>query len=131
METILLWYILAISSHYNVDPALSAAIIHTESKFNPKAIGSLGEVGLMQVRPEHVPQERHHLIDPVTNILVGVKILSNAKAKCKYKVDKAFVVCYNAGIKGGSRLTDPKSFPYYKKVYKRYLKYKKEGIVWK
>ena len=35
---------------YNVSPALVKAVIWRESRFKPKARGSVGEVGLMQIR---------------------------------------------------------------------------------
>jgi len=53
-----LWYPLQYASivrghaaHYNLDPALLAAVIETESKFNTNARSSAGAVGLMQLTP--------------------------------------------------------------------------------
>jgi soluble lytic murein transglycosylase len=53
-----LWYPLRYSAivrghaaHYNLDPAMLAAVIETESKFNPDARSSAGAVGLMQLTP--------------------------------------------------------------------------------
>jgi soluble lytic murein transglycosylase len=74
--------ILAAARHYAVDPALVKAVVWRESRFNPHARGSRGEIGLMQIIPsaaakdwadaEHLatlPPE--HLLNPVTNTLVG------------------------------------------------------------
>jgi soluble lytic murein transglycosylase len=41
--------ILAASAKYGVDPALIKAVVWRESWFNPRATGSSGEVGLMQI----------------------------------------------------------------------------------
>src|SRR6202008_3069401 len=53
-----LWYPLHYSAivrghaaHYHLDPALLAAVIETESKFNADARSSAGAVGLMQLTP--------------------------------------------------------------------------------
>jgi soluble lytic murein transglycosylase-like protein len=40
------------SAKHDFDPVLVLAIIKTESSFNPLAIGGVGEIGLMQIRPE-------------------------------------------------------------------------------
>ncbi len=36
----------------NLDPVFVMAVIETESSFNPKARGSFGEIGLMQIKPD-------------------------------------------------------------------------------
>jgi soluble lytic murein transglycosylase len=38
--------------NYDLDPALLAAVIYTESKFNAKATSDAGAIGLMQLLPE-------------------------------------------------------------------------------
>ena len=64
-----------------VDPLLILAVMAVESKFNPIAESVMGAKGLMQVIPKH-----HHdklvehggadsVLDPMTNILVGARIL--------------------------------------------------------
>jgi len=42
--------ILAAGTRYGVDPALVKAVVWRESWFNPRARGTSGEVGLMQIR---------------------------------------------------------------------------------
>ncbi|HLY85513.1 MAG TPA: lytic transglycosylase domain-containing protein [Gaiellaceae bacterium] len=53
-----LWYPLRYSAivrghaaHYHLDPAMLAAVIETESKFDPNARSSAGAIGLMQLTP--------------------------------------------------------------------------------
>jgi len=69
------------ASRYGVDPALVKAVIWRESRFDAKARGLAGEIGLMQIRAlaaqEWAQSERiqpfahEHLVDPGTNILAG------------------------------------------------------------
>jgi soluble lytic murein transglycosylase len=74
--------ILAAARRYAVDPALVKAVVWRESRFNPRARGSRGEIGLMQIIPaaaakdwadaEHLgllPSEV--LLNPATNTLAG------------------------------------------------------------
>jgi soluble lytic murein transglycosylase len=42
--------ILAAGSRYNVHPALIKAVVWRESRFDPRARGTSGEIGLMQIR---------------------------------------------------------------------------------
>jgi soluble lytic murein transglycosylase len=74
-------YILAAAQRYAVDPALIKAVVWRESRFNPKARGDAGEIGLMQIgdlaarewaRAEKIPAFVHHdLFDPAKNTLCG------------------------------------------------------------
>jgi soluble lytic murein transglycosylase len=72
--------ILAAARHYSVDPALVKAVVWRESRFNPRARGSRGEIGLMQIIPaaaaadwaaaEHL-NSLPDLLNPATNTLIG------------------------------------------------------------
>jgi hypothetical protein len=105
---------------YGIDPQLVHSIVKHESNYNPNAIGLVGEVGLMQIRPEYVPESAKQLLDPCTNIKRGILILKKAKEYCKHKADKTWINCYNLGIAAGSRIKHPKLFPYYQNVIKIY-----------
>jgi soluble lytic murein transglycosylase len=81
-----LWYPLRYSAivrghaaHYNLDPAMLAAVIETESKFNPDARSSAGAVGLMQLTPstargiaQYTGGHNFHLSD-LTNPEINVR----------------------------------------------------------
>lgn len=99
-----------------INPAVTNAVIHTESKGNPFAQGSLDDIGLMQIREKFVPENRLQLQQPCTNIMRGTQLLAEAKKRCKHTKDGTWLVCFNAGIRGGSRLKYPLKFPYYVKV---------------
>lgn len=107
--------ILHFSLLHDINPAVTTAIIKLESNFNPVAVGLVGEVGLMQIRPEYVPETKEELFDPCINVKRGTFLLSQAKKYCKHTVDRTWVNCYNLGMTGGSKLKHPKLFPYYKK----------------
>jgi soluble lytic murein transglycosylase len=79
-------HILRAATDYGVDPALVKALVWRESKFNPKARGKAGEIGLMQIRSlpaqEWARAEKRQrafdgtLLDPETNLRVGTWYLS-------------------------------------------------------
>jgi hypothetical protein len=64
-------------------PDVADAVAQVESAYNPKAVGEVGEVGLMQVRPETAHLLGHRgsveaLFEPETNVRFGVAYLSRA-----------------------------------------------------
>jgi len=73
--------ILATARQYGVDPALVKAVVWRESKFDPRARGRAGEVGLMQVRAEAAGEwaraegrrlaSHTDLLDPGRNLQAG------------------------------------------------------------
>jgi soluble lytic murein transglycosylase len=97
---------------YNVDSRLIKAVICRESKFDPRARGSAGEIGLMQIMPDGaaVDWARYYKIDkvregllfgPELNIEIGTWYLSMALKRWKnYKYARELALCqYNAGRK--------------------------------
>ncbi|KLK92778.1 hypothetical protein AA309_13170 [Microvirga vignae] len=64
-------------------PAIADAVVRVESSYDPAAIGSVGEIGLMQVRPSTAAMlgfkgTPADLADPETNIRYGVRYLAQA-----------------------------------------------------
>jgi hypothetical protein len=64
-------------------PDVADAVVQVESAYNPFAVGGVGEVGLMQVRPETAAMLGHRgglteLFEPATNIRYGVAYLARA-----------------------------------------------------
>lgn len=74
----------AMGSRLGLDPLLILAVMAIESSFNPFAESHLGAQGLMQVIPKYhqdilaEQDQEHPLLDPVTNIEVGAKVLKES-----------------------------------------------------
>jgi soluble lytic murein transglycosylase len=93
------------AENYDLDPALVAAVIYRESKFDPKARSSSGAIGLMQLLPETAKGIALHtggtqfrvsdLYDPEINVRYGAFYLQRLMRKYG---DKRFALAaYNAG----------------------------------
>ena len=81
----------------NLSPELLAAVVHTESKFNPAARSRVGAVGLMQLVPRTGRwMGASNLLDPVQNIGAGAKYLKYLSDRFPGDQQKA-VAAYNAG----------------------------------
>ncbi|WP_234185966.1 lytic transglycosylase domain-containing protein [Shinella sp. NM-101] len=68
---------------YGVPVDLAHAVVRVESNFNPRARGSAGEIGLMQIKPATARMMGYRggakgLYDPETNIKFGMKYLAMA-----------------------------------------------------
>lgn len=119
--------IIAAAKAHDMSPYTVAAIASVESDFNATKIGSIGEVGVMQLRPEYhlkASETPDVLLDPQVNIYRAVKYLASLRNRCVFKAEKTWVLCYNLGPTGATRIKNPKEFPYYKKFMERYEKLK-------
>ena len=73
-----------VGSRTGLDPLLILAVMAVESRFNPIAESVMGAKGLMQVIPRFHQDKLDALggedsvLDPMTNILVGARILKDA-----------------------------------------------------
>ncbi len=84
------------------------AVVQVESAYNPYAVGGVGEVGLMQVRPETAAMLGHRggtteLFDPAVNIKYGVTYLARAWQLAEGDLCRALMK-YRAGH-GEERMT--------------------------
>jgi soluble lytic murein transglycosylase len=94
------------SDNYGLDPALLAAVIYRESKFDPNAVSSSGAVGLMQLLPDTAKGIAQYtggskfrvqdLYDPEINVRYGAFYLKRLLGKYDGDVRLA-LAAYNAG----------------------------------
>jgi Transglycosylase SLT domain len=104
-----------------VPPALAEAVAFVESGYDAGAVGTVGELGLMQVRPATAAMLGHRgpaaeLLDPATNIRFGVAYLARAWNLAGGDVCRALAK-YRAGH-GEERMT-PRSVDYCRRAHDR------------
>lgn len=103
-------YILKYSKEYNVDPALVATIIYTESHYNPEATSRVGAKGLMQIMPATAvgiaqrigDSSVGDLYDPETSIRYGTFYIAEKIEWYGGDVNAA-LAGYNGGDAAGQR----------------------------
>lgn len=97
------------AGEHGVDPYLVAAVIRSESSWDPEAVSNQGAVGLMQLMPEtaadmvakgfvdgsRFPIDK--LTDPAVNIEYGCAYLSYLLSYFNGATDRA-IAAYNAGM---------------------------------
>ena len=93
------------AKNYDLDPALLAAVIYTESRFNPRARSDAGAIGLMQLLPDtaHGIAERtggnafvvDDLYVPELNVRYGAWYLRNLLNR--YGDERTALAAYHAG----------------------------------
>ena len=104
---------------FNINPKVAIAVAKQESSLRANAVGPVGEIGIFQVRPKYSRYSRKELFNPIINITEGLRMLSHAKRNCKHRRGTEWLICYNLGVSGGSKIKYPKKFDYYKKVMRR------------
>ena len=112
------------SQKYDVDPALVAAVMETESRFHKGAHSAVGARGLMQL----MPRTGHwlgatNLYDPAQNVDAGVKYIKYLQGRFDSNLKKT-IAAYNAGEGNVKRYGGVPPFnetrSYVKKVLNRY-----------
>jgi len=119
----------AAARRYDLEPALVAAVIYAESRFDEHAQSSQGAVGLMQVLPETADQiagesggvtfTTADLEDPAVNVRYGCYYLRHALDAWDGDL-RAAIASYNAGMgavaewrmDGGGRPLRLRDIPY-------------------
>jgi soluble lytic murein transglycosylase len=129
--------IIAEAAKYGLDPYFIMALISGESSFNPEAIGSVGEIGLMQLRPTTASwiakknglnwEGSSSLLDPVINIKLGVAYVAWLRERFDNH-GRLYLAAYNMGPKSVKSALGRKVWPkdYPKHVMKRYFALYKE-----
>lgn len=117
---------------HEFDPVFLMSVIQGESSFNPRMLGKLDEIGLMQLRPATAKwvadryglkyDGRKSLFDPVTNIRLGAAFLSYLRDRFDSHA-QLYIAAYNMGqgnVKSAlSRNVWPKDYPTH--VMRRYV----------
>lgn len=115
---------------YDVDPALVAAVMETESRFKTGARSQVGATGLMQLMPRTGRwMGANNLYDPEQNVEAGTRYLSYLHQRFDGNLKKT-LAAYNAGegnvrrYKGVPPFRETRS--YVKKVMTRYEERKRQ-----
>jgi soluble lytic murein transglycosylase len=117
---------------HSMDPYFVMAVISGESSFNPLAVGPVGEIGMMQIRPatgkwmaEKIKfkwKGDKTLRDPVANIKLGTAYLAWLREKFDNH-GQLYLAAYNMGAKNVknalAKHVRPKDYPLH--VMKRYI----------
>ena len=124
--------LLSLSRQHAYDPIFLLAVIKTESAFNPNAIGKVGEIGLMQIKPDTAQWicDKNNIVwrgagalkDPEYNLLIGSYYFQYLRRTLKSESFK-YVTAYNMGINGLSKLNrvDKAENNYFKRVIANYI----------
>lgn len=119
------------SKKYELDPVFILAVMKTESHFNPKAVGTVGERGLMQILPETAEwvakkyqvawKGPKSLFDPNVNARIGIRYFHWLRTHFG-KIPSKYVSAYNMGAKKVREMysNDKKPKIYATKVMKNY-----------
>lgn len=129
------------SEKFEFDPIFILAVIQTESRFNPDAIGTSGELGLMQIRPRtgawlakkfKLPWKGSQTLhDPVMNVRLGIRYFAQLREDFRGKPNH-YVPAFNMGptkmrriqrIYASQSIEDPNMYKreYAIRVMKNYL----------
>jgi soluble lytic murein transglycosylase-like protein len=106
---------------FGLNPDKVFSIIETESRFKVDAVGSLGELGLFQIRPEYWKYPLD-INNPEHHIGYSISKLAQLKSRLKPKLGDEWFLAWNMGPTGALRLKDKielHKVRYVQKVYSR------------
>lgn len=124
--------IVELARTHSYDPVFLLAIIKTESRFNPNAIGTHGEIGLMQIKPNTAEwitgknkfswKGANALKNPEYNVQVGALYFDYLKKALNAR-SAHYINAYNLGIHNLQRLPAAAQLghPYYERVFVNYM----------
>lgn len=124
--------ILTLAPSYGVDPKVALAVAEVESGYNANATGGAGEIGLFQIMPAIAHKRgytRKQLLNPATNIRLGLTMIKEAQRDCVHKEGITYLVCYNYGIANAKRVKHPTKFPYVRKVKAKMRRFSYEEYI--
>jgi soluble lytic murein transglycosylase len=107
------------ANHHHMDPFFLLAVVKTESKFNMNAVGTHGEIGLMQILPSTAawlaPQAgisgKPDLRNPAVNIRIGAVYFAQLRKAFEGRPQR-YVGAYNMGAANVRRLVASNTEPY-------------------
>lgn len=103
--------IIEAGNKYDMDPFFIIAVIRTESHFDPDILGSHGEIGLMQIRPNTAKwvakklglKGEVDLRNPEQNVAIGAAHLARLR-KQFLKRGNRYLAAYNMGVENVRKL---------------------------
>ena len=114
--------VLEVAEQFGLDPRLIGAVGMVESKWYPRALGTQGDSGLMQILPStgrwigrKLGLEEYDLFDPVTNVTMGawyLRVLHD-----EYGTWEQALAAYNGGPRAAAIGAD---WPYTRRVLSLY-----------
>lgn len=120
------------SERYGFDPIFLMAVIQNESSFNPQMKGGVGEIGLMQIKPDTAEwiaktykidyKNADSLYRPEVNIAIGAAFMNKLRGQFSSN-SSLYISAYNAGARKVRMMVSAKNTPkiYATAVMKRYF----------
>lgn len=110
-------FISLVSILHGVDAGTAIQVARLESNFNPKAFSKTKDGGLFQLNTRyHKFHNPDWIFNESINTYKAIATLSKFKKTCKHKLNYQFVLCYNMGLRGASKLKNPEKQTYLKKL---------------
>jgi hypothetical protein len=123
MNLTLLRLLISLCGAHHIDPFLAESIIKVESNWDNGVIGQANERGLFQINPTSFRNlSIDELRSPETNLKLGVEYLVGMKRHCSLQEKDSWIICFNRGLFGGSKVKNYHQDKYYKSVMQEYNK---------